>query len=266
MTLMPEVHDAIARAVAHRTHRRRWWRPSRRMGLLAVGATIVTGTALAATGAWNPILGDDHRGHPQRASTEIPGDQRAAIAVLRRAQTDRDRGPRVQATLRMLARGEINGIHTDGIRLLRTRPQGVTILVPVERVGRHDKGYPSSIRHRVLCVLTSSRTPAVVGHARGAKSPRQAMGFAGQSCGSLRSLRTTGIGGAIGGPKGFLVNALVPDGVDRVVIRLRNHHYLHVPVSNNLYEVNTGGELPPGWGVRWLDAHGRTIDHRRGQR
>jgi hypothetical protein len=62
---------------------------------------------------------------------------------------------------------------------------------------------------------------------------------------------------------GFFINRLVPDGVARVVIRLRRHRTITVPVHDNLYEVNTGDELPPGWGVRWLDASGNKIDHRR---
>jgi len=249
MTLMPEVHDALARAVAARARPRRRRHVPRRAGLLAVGAAIATGTALAATGAWHPILGDSHRGHPQEAHTAIPGNQDAALAVLRRAQTDADRGPQVRAILRLLPRGEINGVHTDGIRLLRRRADGVTILVPTERVGRHDQGYPSTIRRRVLCVMTGTRA------GRGLS--------AGASCGDVMQLRTTGIGGATGSDRGFIVNALVPDGVARVVIRLRGHRTITAPVHDNLYEVRTGREVPPAWGVRWLDAYGRIIEHRR---
>jgi hypothetical protein len=267
MTLMPEVHDALALAVSARGERRRSWRPSRRVGLLAVGAVIATGSAVAATGGWHPVLGDDHRGHPQVAHAAIPGDQTAAIAVLRRAQTDADRTPDVRAVLRMLGRGEINGVHTDGIRLLRTRRDGVTVLVPTERVGRHDMGHPSSIRRDVLCVMTSvrvaSRAPTVVGRDGRSRTVRTAGGGTGQSCGDIDELRTTGIGGAMASGHGFFVNRLVPDGVARVVIRLRRHRTITVPVHDNLYEVNTGDELPPGWGVRWLDANGKKIEHRR---
>jgi hypothetical protein len=55
----------------------------------------------------------------------------------------------------------------------------------------------------------------------------------------------------------------VPDRVARVVIRLRHGRHLPAAVSGNYYEINTGDELVPAWGVRWLDAQGRTIDHRR---
>lgn len=38
--------------------------------------------------------------------------------------------------------------------------------------------------------------------------------------------------------------------------------YVEAPVRENLYAV-ADSEMPPGWGVRWLDANGRTIDYRR---
>ena len=250
--VIPEVHDALARAIATRSTQRRSMRP-RRLGLLALAATVITGSALAATGVWHPILGDDHRGHPRAAHTNIPGNQSAALGVLRRPQTVRDRGPEVRAVLRMLTGGEINGVHTDGIRLLRQRSDGVTILVPTERVGRHDKGYRSSIRRRVLCVLTGVRV-TIPGHKR-------LSGVAGQNCGTLTQLRTTGIAGATGSRRGFIYNALVPDGVASVVIPL-HHRSLTVAVHDNLYEANTGTELPPAWSVRWLNADGHTINHR----
>jgi hypothetical protein len=262
---MPEIHDALARAVAAHRRPHRWWHPSRRPALLAVGALILTGTAVAATGAWHPILGDDHRGHPQPAHSAVPGDQTAALAVLRRAQTDSDRRADVQQVLRLLARGEINGVHTDAIRVLRRRPDGVTILLPASRVGRHDAGHPSSLRHQVLCVLTSVTTTRTITVKDRSGKPRTIPepAGAGQVCGDLHQLRTTGIGAS--GTRtdhGWLTGALVPDGVARVIIRLRHHRYLSAPVHDNYYEVNTGNELAPAWGVRWLDARGHTIDHR----
>jgi hypothetical protein len=263
VTLIPEVHDALARAVNARSRTSRRWHV-RRAALLLVGTLIATGVALAATGAWHPMLGDNHRGHPTVARTPVPGDQSAAIAVLRRPQTDADRGPQIQAVLRLLPRQEIGGVHTDGIRLLRRRPDGVTILVPAERVGRHDKGYRSSIQRRVLCVMASSHQMPQTTRVPSGRTVRTPGGlFAGQACGGLMQLRTTGIGLAINGPKGFLTIGLVPDGVASVIVRLRHHRLITAPVRNNLYEVSTGAELAPGWGVTWLDAAGHRIEHRR---
>jgi hypothetical protein len=258
VTLLPEVHDVLARAVGDRARRPRR-RPPRRAGLAAFGALLVTGSAFAAaTGSgWHPILGDDHRGHPQEAHAGLPAAQLAALGVLRRPQGSGDRVTDVRSLLRLLSRGEINGVHTDAIRLLRRHPYGSTILVPAERVGRHDPGTPSTIHRHVLCVLTglspSTRGRAAISAGAGA----------GQSCGDLRQLQTTGIGGITRSPDGLITAALVPDGVAHVVIRLRHHHYLRADVHDNFYEVNTGTEFAPGWGVRWIDAQGHTIDHRR---
>lgn len=264
MTLMPEIHDALARAVATRPVRRRR-RPSRRAGLLAVGALVVSGSAVAASGGWRPILGDDDRGHPQPARRTVPAAQVAALSVLRRAQTGRDRGPEVQAILRLLPRTAINGVHTDAIRLLRQREDGVTILVPAERVGSRQIS-PTSIRRDVLCVLTGVTTTqtATVEDPTGRMRTIRAPGGAGQICGDLRQLRTTGIGASgTRTDKGFITGALVPDGVASVIIRLRNDRHRTAKVHDNYYEINTGNELAPAWGVRWLDTQGKTIDHRR---
>jgi hypothetical protein len=250
MTLLPEVHESLARAIAARGARRPWWRSPRGIAWCAAGAVAVSGSALAASTGWHPILGDSHRGHPREARAPVPADQLAALAVLRRPQTDADRTRHVRFVLRLLAGGEISGVHVDGIRLLRTRPDGVTILVPTERVGRHDAGYASSIRRRVLCILTSVEV-----------APANGLTGAGQVCGTTADLRAGAIRAATRTSRGWIVNGLVPDGVARVVVRLRGHRSQSAPVRDNFYELNTGGALPPFWGSRWLDAHGHDVDH-----
>lgn len=257
MTLIPEVHDALARAVAApRPTPRRWRRPSRRAGLLAVGAVVVTGSAVAASTGWHPVLGHGERDRPRAAQTGVPAAQVAALSVLRREQTAADRGPQAQALLRLLTRQEINGVHTDAIRTLRRSGDAYVMLVPVERVGRHDQGYPSSVQRHVLCVFYGY-LPAPLGTA---KVHGQAWG---QTCGGLDQLKTTGIGGITHGSNGWATGALVPDGVARVIVCLRHHRTVTAAVHDNYYEVNTGNETAPGWGVRWLDAHGNTIEHQR---
>jgi len=269
MTLVPELHDALARAVAApRPARRRWWRPSRRAGLLALGAVIVTGSAVAATTGWHPVLGSNERDRPSEANTSVPAAQIAALGVLRREQTDADRGPQVQSVLRLLMRQEINGIHTDAIRTLRRHRNLVTMLVPVERVGRHDQGHPSSLQRHVLCVFYGIQnalpTTTVNDHGKTRTVPNLTGPTAAQVCGDLDKLKTTGIGAATRTDNGtWLTSALVPDGVARVDVRLRHRRKVTAAVHDNYYEVNTGDEIAPAWGVRWLDSQGNTIDHRR---
>lgn len=282
MTLMPEIHDALARAVATRSGRRRWWHPSRRAGLLAVGAIIVSGTAVAATGGWHPILGS-HRGTPPLAANAgVPADQLGALAILRRPQTDADRGPIVQAALRVLSRQMINGIHTDAIRVIFHGPRELTVLVPAERIGHRVKGLAASktIHRHVLCLMSASdqdaRTWTVTQHGK-PKTIHFPAGYNGwgMTCGGLDMLRTTGIQtgtstpftpAAIragpGLPKLPVVRrvTLVPDGVARVTVRLRHGRSVTVPVRDNVYHYTTH-ESPAYMGTIWLDAAGRRIDH-----
>jgi RNA polymerase sigma factor (sigma-70 family) len=96
---------------------------------------------------------------------------------------------------------------------------GSTILVPAERVGRRDPGWPSTIHRHVLCVLTG-----ITSQAHGRAAIRAGAG-AGQSCGDLRQLTTTGIRAITRSPDALIVEALVPGGVVGVVIRLRHHRY-----------------------------------------
>ncbi len=269
MTLIPELHDALARAVAvPHAGRQRRWRPSRRAGLLALGAVVVTGSAVAATTGWHPVLGSNERDRPREANTSVPAAQIAALGVLRREQTDADRGPQVQSVLRLLMRQEINGIHTDAIRILRRHRNLVTMLVPVERVGGRDAGHPSSLQRHALCVFygvqNAPPTTTVNDHGKTRTIPNIPGLSAGQVCGDLDKLKTTGIGAATRTDNGrqWLTSALVPDGVARVIVRLRQHRKVTAAVHDNYYEVNTGDEIAPAWGVRWLDAQGNTIDHR----
>jgi hypothetical protein len=57
-------------------------------------------------------------------------DQLAALAILRRPQTDADRGALVRSALRVLSRQMITGIHTDAIRVIFNGPRELTVLGP----------------------------------------------------------------------------------------------------------------------------------------
>jgi hypothetical protein len=253
-TIMPEVHDALARAVATRPAPRHRRRPSWRTGLLVFGAVVVCGSAVAATTGWRPSLGTARHGRPLVAHAAIPTAQGAALGVLRRPQDAGDRGAATRAVLRLLIREEINGVHTDGIRVLRRRTDGVTLLMPVERIGRHDAGYPSTVRRQVLCLFTSIRI-AVGAHA----APRGLV--AGASCGDLRRLRSGEIGTGERARSGFILNGLVPDGVARVTMRFNGSRTIAAAVRDNLWEVRIGKGIPLGLKVRWFDTHGRLIRH-----
>lgn len=276
--------DALAEpddGTGTRGHRRRWW-SSRRLGVLAIGGVIVAGTAIAATiGGWHPLLGSPDRGpRPLAANTGVPADQRAALAVLRRPQTNADRGPLVEKALRVLDRRTINGIHTDAIRVISHGPRELAVLVPADRVGPHIEGVPASIsiQRHVLCLMATSysdaRTMTITQHGK-PKTIRFPAGYTGWGviCGGLDTLRTTGIqaGTSPDASGGLIINGLpkhpalhrvtlVPDGVARVTVRLRHKRTVTVPVHDNVYRY-TIHDSPAYMGTIWFDAAGHRIDH-----
>ena len=280
-SLYADAAQAPARGSEEPAHRRRR-RPSRRAGLLAVATVIVSGTAVAATSnSWRPLLGSADRPRPAIASSGVPADQLAALAVLRRPQTETDRGPLVQAALRKLDRRTINGIHTDAIRVISHGRREVTLLIPAQRFGRRVKGLPSSetIQRDVLYLMSGSyqnaRTWKITSGGK-PKTVRFPAGYGwGGTYGTLEALRTTGIQtGTSPDGNGLVLDGqtqrvtsrritLVPDGVARVQVRLRGGRYLTVPVRNNVYRYTVRGPLPPSWGATWYDAAGRRIDHRK---
>lgn len=279
LVVLPEVEAALMRAVAMRgaaprARRRPWW--TRRAGMLAIGAVVVSGSAVATTGVWQPTLGDpQHGGQPRAAGAGVPASQLAMLGVLRRPQADADRGPLVRAALRRLTRGSIDGVHVDAIRVVFRTPREIAVLIPAERVG--PTAHP--IRD-ALCLMSSSYNKAraipITQHGRPA-TWRIPAGFTswGMHCASTEDLRSTGIetgttpddsgGLVVDGHPGRLVQhriALVPDGVARVRVNLRGARTVTAPVKDNIYRY-TITDSPAFMGTVWLDAAGRRIDHRR---
>lgn len=241
--------------------RRRSGRFSRRTaGLVGAGLLLVGGTAIAATAPWSPQLGDSHRGHPTVATTPVPPDQTAALAVLRREQNDADRGPRVTAALRMLTPEAADGLRLDSVRLLAERADGAMMLVPSERVFKGPRRRDPATRDQ-LCLLQSSDFARV-------KGKRVRMPGMGMSCGSVRDVKLGRMmsGGQWDGR--ISLSGLVPDGVATVEVPLRGGPTLRVKVANNSYYLDRAA--PKGRynrnDVRWLDRDGAVVEWRRWRR
>lgn len=258
--------------------RRRRRTRSRRIGLLAVGGVVLSGSAIAATGGWHPVLGSAaHRPRPLAARTGVPADQLAALAILRRPQTAADRGPLVRSALQVLVGQVITGIHTDAIRVIFRDPQEFSVLIPAESSGPHIKGHPSFVQHNVLCLMSSSFQKAQTLTTTSGGKPKTLFhspagyGNWGGTCGGLGRLRTTGIETGTNPDGGGLVLTghpervanrritLVPDGVARVKVRLRGGKSVIVPVRDNVYEYMIHG-ISAYLGTTWYDAHGHRIE------
>ena len=99
---------------------------------LAIGLSLaVLGGAAAASSLWLVQVGNPNYGHgPGVSSTAPPASELDALAVLRRPQSDADRGPGVQAALQ-----DVNdfttGVRTSYVRVLATTSAGPVVLIPV---------------------------------------------------------------------------------------------------------------------------------------
>jgi hypothetical protein len=274
MTLLPEIHEELRRAVRYRRRRR-----LTRVGFAASLVIVASGTAVAATGTWRPQLGSPDRGPvPKASSRSVPASQRDLLAVLRRPQSERDRGPLVEAALKVLSREVVNGIHTDAIRVLFQNAREVVLLVPVRRVGVVD--HPENVQRDQLCLMSATYTKGRTvrfrqkGRTRVERIPAGYAGW-GSHCGDLKRLRKTGIqaGTSPEDYGGVITSAtemnrtrtrwtvLVPDGVARVTVRVRGGKTVTGTVHDNVYQYTITG---PGanLGSTWYDAKGNRIPGR----
>src|SRR4051812_1894795 len=98
----------------------------------AVVCLACGGTALAATGAWDPVIGGAQIDGPVSTSeSPIPEPLLEALAVLRRAPTALDHSPEVEATLREV--GFADGVRPESVRFLRAGDRGeATIALSAE--------------------------------------------------------------------------------------------------------------------------------------
>lgn len=132
----------------HRRSTRRSWRRST-VVLVAVSLLIFAGVAAAATSLWQPQLGDSKGGgHPSASPAAPPTEQLDKLEVLRREQTDQDRGADSRYALRFFGARSLrnplpepdkaitevrrSGIRTNYVRLLKAGDSDPgTVLVPV---------------------------------------------------------------------------------------------------------------------------------------
>lgn len=225
-------------------------RVSRRVVLVAVGISLMSGTAIAARAVWAPSLGDSDRGHPTPARTAPPSDQLDHFAVLRRPAQPPDHAAAVTDALRLLD-PDVDGVRINSIRVLRPElGRGALVLIPVRRynvrVGLSiPPGAPASLKAGLapksdgLCLFKADPVPGAGGAL---------------SCRSTTELLTGAPPAAIGGS----AYDLVPDAVSRIEVRFTDGRTIRQPIRDNSYAYR-----PPAGAttaeVRWLDEAGQTI-------
>lgn len=267
--LMPEVLDGFDRAIRRGPGRRRWFAP-RAFGIALVGLAV-GGTAIAAVAPWNPM----GAGSEAATTTPPPPDQMNTLAVLRRAQTDQDRGPLITAMLSREGRrpheGKVRLPYVRHLRDVETRIGMVSAggrgtgtlrtasLYLVPRTARPNPTYDRYSGPLQFCLDSVydswpdpstpppgfDRLPAQAKQKVPQRSPDlKDRVSGGGTCGSAHNVRMKGLstGGAFGGN----IIGIVPDGVATVRARTRDGQPVEAKVENNSFQLLAPGRnLPP---------------------
>jgi hypothetical protein len=220
------------------------------------------GTAMAATGVWDPVIGSAEIDGPVSTSaTPVPQDITEALGVLRRDPTAGDHSAEVEATLREVAFAD--GVRPDSVRFLAPGERGEATIVLSAKESSMSFEEPEPV-----CVFR----PGVEGYWHQDNAFSNCVGLP-----ALLSGRGYGENLNFNNHTG-LAFGLVPDGVASVTAEFPNAPDVTVPVADNYFEIplsgsevgnyveesgpNATGEGLSGAGisqVRWQDAGGAPV-------
>lgn len=245
-----EYGERLRSAAWKRLHDRPTSRERRRR-LAAIAGLVgiaVAAPAVAASGVWRPLLGDETHQAPSASADDVPTEQQQLLGVLQRSQSEEDRGSRTGYALQSLTAG-VAGVRTGGVRLLRQNVGGhAIVLVPVAQYGLERTGDPAplrgaSMRKDGLCLVA---TDTDRGEPAGASF----------GCYVTDQVRAGEAVAAIGQH----VYGLVPDDVDSVSVLFDEGHAVNVAVQNNLftYTVPAASDARAA-NLQWRDRAGSTI-------
>jgi len=240
--MVGRLRERLASGVpAQPIHRRGLLRPSR-AGVLAslTGLLVAGGVATAATGVWNPPLGDSNRGHPTASSTDVPADQLQRFGVLRRLATAADRDA---ATLKSLSylNARFEGVRTDRIRAPEGLPADQYLIVPIQR-------WTATGITDALCLFATDND----GGGTGCWNTTQIL--AGKAIMLALSPSHTD-GSAISAGRGTLIG-LVPDGVTAISAGVGQ---ARVAVHDNVFVAPITGNAGAPPNPTWFDADGNEV-------
>lgn len=256
-------------------------RRRRRRGLrgpiMVLAATAsLGGGAYAAHAVWSPQLGDERRGHATASASSVPDRQLQHLAVLRRAQTEADRGWASRYALKFQGH-ESRGVRTDAVRLLSRGSEGRSVvLIPIK-----EWGHPDGPIREALCLwirdpvdgggLTCGTTddlltrgltlsmippPKMTADQRDAAAARMRRAIS-EARRAGRSYVTGPVD--LGTPQRGQTVGLVPDGVAQVRFAAAGGQpAVTVPVRANVYVAHLF-ESQISAEQRWLDARGDPV-------
>jgi hypothetical protein len=245
--------------------------------VIAVGAAslALAGTAMAATGVWNPEIGTEapDSGPPTLSESAVSPAVTEVLGALRREPTDQDRGPEVEATLRTLGKsfgfahtsdpelGEflsyfeygVKGVRPDSVRYLAPAVDDkATILFSVEDAGFSSLvGDPKSGENSENLFLDGQGL--CIYKPVGPGTPLERLGEPFPLCWTLdevlagrafwyTELSTEPAGGGFG---------LVPDGVASVTVRLQSGAEVEAPVTHNYFQFTLYDDQVGPYGLHW---------------
>lgn len=222
-------------------------RARRRGAVCAALVVLVTPPALAATGVWRPTLGDGEGPAPAISADAPPPDQLATLGVLRREQTEADRGVATRYALKFVDSPSLKGVRTDSIRLLAQSGQdrGV-VLVPVQRYEhRLPEEIPEELRKRVERTIEDALCVYQLDSVDGASV----------ACYSTADIRD----GRAWSMLGHRSLWIVPDGVTKVRTEYADHEPIEAAAHDNAV-IFTAPEGPvEERRTTWLDADGKAV-------
>lgn len=254
--VLPELSDDLAAAaerlvVSPASGRRGGRRRGRFVAFATVAVLGAGGVAAAATSLWNPQVGDGS--HPASIARDAPPQaQLDALGVLRRPQTDVDRGASSEYVLRFF--GDRRGVRLEYVRRLGTRTgQASYVLVPAA-----SEGTGELVRLRALKARRDGRTvppPTSDPLCLFARDPGGGGGLA-TSCFSLQEVLE---GRAVMGWSGRRGRSTQFGLVTDAVARVRGGEGPDAPVvevRDNFFEITTPSGMAA---LHFLDADGREL-------
>ena len=277
-TVLPELKRVVTIAAAAEVEeasasdgrRIAGWRASR---VVAIGLTCLAfgGTAMAATGVWDPQIGTDaYSGPTSTSDTPVSKELTDVLGVLRRPPTVEDRSAAVEATLRRVS-SPTDGVRPESVRYLGPGVEGEAAVLYSAEKGRalsapHEGPYEYAPPGEPLCVARPFKRKDF-----GAGQIPKAEALLTEPvpiCFGLSQLLAGDAFAMIGDPRkeAMLAVGMAPDGVATVTVELGGASGPTIPVVDNYFEsLINSSEIPSdARSIRtvWRDAEGNVVPQR----